>query len=260
MSDRVYLNLNDLKNRINRRANVLPRMPFKMAALNNTLKTCSLKQYANTVYDQGFISSCTSNAFCSAFNIQNAIKKKYLGFMPSRLFLYYKEREMEYSIYDDSGANVINGEIYVKKYGICSEKSWPYNVFKWSIRPPSNCDVEAKRYKIQDYTIISIDSLLINNIKSCIKNQKPVLIALALYDSFVSKETGKTGIIPMPNMTTEKCVGGHELCLIGYDDTKQQFIVQNSWGTKWGDKGFCYIPYDYLTNPKLNFECTYFTL
>ena len=86
--------------------------------------------------------------------------------------------------------------------------------------------------------------MLINNIKSCIRNQKPVLIAIALYDSFVSKETGKTGKILMPNMTTEKSVGGHELCLIGYDDTKQQFIVRNSWGTQWGDKGFCYIPYD----------------
>ena len=27
------------------------------------------------------------------------------------------------------------------------------------------------------------------------------------------------------------------------------FIVRNSWGDEWCDKGYCYVPYDYLANP-----------
>lgn len=32
--------------------------------------------------------------------------------------------------------------------------------------------------------------------------------------------------------------GGHAVCLVGY--TKDHFIVRNSWGPAWGDKGFAY--------------------
>ena len=57
---------------------------------------------------------------------------------------------------------------------------------------------------------------------------------------------------------------------VGYSDKSKAFIVRNSWGNQWvkdqylldllgkinqffvqGDKGYCYIPYSYMTDPKL---------
>ena len=47
------------------------------------------------------------------------------------------------------------------------------------------------------------------------------------------------------------------MLIIGYDDTKERMIrgrhykgfleCQNSWGEDWGDKGFFWIPYEYIT-------------
>lgn len=44
------------------------------------------------------------------------------------------------------------------------------------------------------------------------------------------------------------------LC-VGYSDESEMFIVRNSWGQGWGDGGYCYIPYDYLTDRELCWDC-----
>jgi hypothetical protein len=39
--------------------------------------------------------------------------------------------------------------------------------------------------------------------------------------------------------------GGHAICIVGYR-ADGRFIVRNSWGTAWGDKGFGYLHPDYI--------------
>jgi C1A family cysteine protease len=46
-------------------------------------------------------------------------------------------------------------------------------------------------------------------------------------------------------------LGGHATPIIGYDDTKKAFLVQNSWGTNWGNKGFYYMPYSVFMSTKI---------
>jgi len=38
---------------------------------------------------------------------------------------------------------------------------------------------------------------------------------------------------------------------VRYDDATQPFIVMHSWGSDWGDKGYCAIPYAYLADNDL---------
>ncbi len=37
--------------------------------------------------------------------------------------------------------------------------------------------------------------------------------------------------------------GGHAMTIVGYDDTKQAFIVANSWGPDWANQGTFYLAY-----------------
>jgi C1A family cysteine protease len=67
-------------------------------------------------------------------------------------------------------------------------------------------------------------------------------------------------MIPIPNPKKEQLLGGHEMCLIGYDDTKKLFTVMNSWGSSWGAGGLCFIPFDYLADPNLGMQFTIFNL
>jgi C1A family cysteine protease len=58
----------------------------------------------------------------------------------------------------------------------------------------------------------------------------------------------KTGLVPMPR-PGEKSQGGHCVLIVGYDQTKKWFICRNSWGVNWGDKGYFYLPYEFVENP-----------
>jgi len=55
----------------------------------------------------------------------------------------------------------------------------------------------------------------------------------------------------MPDTSNETLEGSHCMTMIGYNNNTQQFICANSWGKSWGNKGYCYIPYNYLLNPNL---------
>jgi len=39
---------------------------------------------------------------------------------------------------------------------------------------------------------------------------------------------------------------------VGYDDSRQWFLMRNSWGTGWGMKGYFTMPYAYLLSPGLS--------
>ena len=44
--------------------------------------------------------------------------------------------------------------------------------------------------------------------------------------------------------------GSHAVMAVGYDDAARHFIILNSWGDKFGDKGYFYMPYDFIVDPK----------
>ena len=41
------------------------------------------------------------------------------------------------------------------------------------------------------------------------------------------------------------------MVICGYSDEQGYFIVRNSWGKDFGDKGYCYIPYAYVRDSEL---------
>ena len=36
------------------------------------------------------------------------------------------------------------------------------------------------------------------------------------------------------------------MCAVGYNESEKVFIIRNSWGTDWGDQGYCYVPKNVL--------------
>jgi len=51
-----------------------------------------------------------------------------------------------------------------------------------------------------------------------------------------------------------KPLGAHAVEAVGFDDSISRFITRNSWGEVWGDKGYFYMPYKYISDPKLAWD------
>ena len=82
---------------------------------------------------------------------------------------------------------------------------------------------------------------------------------MIVYDSFLSAQVMKSGKVPMPNKRKETRLGGHCVCMVGYNDINSTFICANSWGSGWGQNGFFFLPYNYIKDATLSIDFTVLT-
>ena len=114
-------------------------------------------------------------------------------------------------------------------------------------KPTANAYKEALKHQAITYQRLTMS---LSHMKGCLAAGYPFVFGFTVYESFESQAVTKNGKVPMPKHG-EKSLGGHAVLTVGYNDSSQQFIVMNSWSTKWGDKGYFYMPYAYLTNTGL---------
>jgi len=191
------------------------------------------------VFDQGNIGSCTANATAAAFHY--CLHKEHLQeFIPARLFIYFNGRNLDHGV-GHSGESITSAIKSVLKYGVCPEKMWPYVKNHVDTKPPSKCYSEGLHHRATSAHHVGTH---LDDIKKCLSMGFPVVFGFWVYKSFMhAKDSGK---MPMPSHG-EQVLGGHAVCAVGYDDSKHVLIVRNSWGDHWGDHGFFYMPYKFVT-------------
>ena len=241
-----------LPSKIKRRYDYRPDLPDKRdyyfqfakgAALPNV---ADLRADMSRVEDQGDIGSCTANAWVGAIEYLDKAKDGHYRNW-SRLFLYYNERSLHGNVHSDSGAELRDGAKALAKQGICVETHWKYEVSKFKMKPPASCYEEGVKHQALKYSRVDqIEEAML----SALANKNPIVLGFTVYESFESDAVAKTGLVPIPK-PTEKVMGGHAVLAVGYDRTKKLFIVRNSWGGDWGDRGYCYFPFDYLLDGDL---------
>ena len=207
----------------------------------------SLRRECPPVLDQGALGSCTANAIASAHRFDQMKEQAARSFAPSRLFVYYNERVMEQTVSEDAGAMIRDGIKSIAKQGVCDEASWPYTISKFATKPSAPCYRAALDHQALSYQrVLQAPTQL----KGCLASGYPFVFGFSVYASFESEAVARTGTVPLPS-ANEPLVGGHAVLAVGYDDAAQRFLVMNSWGAKWGDRGFFTMPYAYLTDADL---------
>jgi hypothetical protein len=135
-----------------------------------------------------------------------------------------------------SGTSITACLDFMYAKGVTTWQTVPFSdVNGCTISPTSAQISEAANYKIATYSkVISTDQTAI---KQMIATKHAVIAGLNIDNNFTNATAGYTwNSIASGNAP-------HSLIIVGYDDSKNAYRVQNSWGTSWGDAGYLWIDY-----------------
>jgi C1A family cysteine protease len=213
----------------------------RLAALPRKI---DMRSKCSPVEDQGQLGSCTANALVGALEFLELKDGAQFSDL-SRLFLYYNERVIEGTVDQDSGAFLRDGIKSLAKQGVCTEPEWPYKISRFTKKPSRACYHRAKKHRILSYHRITT----VDEMRDCLAEGFPFVFGFTVYDAFESAAVAKSGVLNMPG-PKEKVLGGHAVMAVGYDNGARRFVIRNSWGSDWGQKGYFTMPYDYLSPDK----------
>lgn len=190
------------------------------------------------IRNQGAQGSCASFAIASVIEFMRRDQCRY-----SPAFLYWNARGNA-NHKEDSGASIYNVIKGAVDNGICKEDKMPYNQDVFTIKPSDHARKDALDCRVIEAQTVQVD---LTSIKSALADGYPVIVGAQIFDSFSDT---KCGFVVMPseeeiNKGRSDEHAHHAMVVCGYSDKEKVFVVRNSWGTSFGDKGYCYIPYTY---------------
>ncbi len=216
-----------------------------------------LRQWCSPIEDQGQLGSCTAHAGVGLYEYyERRAFGKYLD--ASRLFLYKATRNLLGWEADD-GAYLRTTMAALAIFGVPPEKYWPYLEHKFNEEPSAFLYSYAQSfqallyYRLDGIGVTKPD--LLTKIKEHLRNGLPLIFGFTCYSSIDLADDGK---IPFPDKN-ENVDGGHAVMAVGFDDEKKivnpgnkkiqttgAILIRNSWSTDWGEKGYGWLPYEYI--------------
>lgn len=230
-----------------------------------------LRRWCPPVRFQGGYNDCAANVVAELIEF---FEKKAFGrsIRASRLFLYKAARNF---LGLEGNAAVYIRQVMgaLKLLGVPPERYWPYlkggtlaapatNDPRLDAEPTAFCYAVADDYKAVSYyrfdspTNLQSGADLLRLACAHLAAQMPFAFGFPLYESI--HQSMKGGRIPYP-ARDEKQLANHAVLAVGYDDrlrirnrnrkgpaTVGALLIQNSWGSRWGDRGFGWVPYAFV--------------
>lgn len=199
-----------------------------------------LRSQDTPIQNQSRESSCTAFAGCGHFKFSWK-KINNVLFDASEQFVYAGERIIDGDLSADQGSSLHTSALALQQYGVCTTAQWPYITSDEFQYPPNTVFDEASSQKINGYRLLNAPNDRLN----CLASGSPFVFGIDVYGNF--DRTDSSGIIEYPGQS-DSYLGGHALCAVGaiVINGSLYYIVRNSWGTAWGDKGYCYIAANYV--------------
>jgi C1A family cysteine protease len=149
---------------------------------------------------------------------------------------------------EDDGAYISDALDLIVDSGADTLDAFPYVNGDVTTTPDDASLARAARFKARSWSTLDVSE---SQFKSVLAQGNPVVIGLEVYPDF-DNLNGTTNTVYDSDVGSSR--GRHALAIIGYDDARGAFRFINSWGTGWGNGGYGWISYSFITNENVDME------
>jgi len=201
---------------------------FRVSAPKSIELPVEFRLNHTTIKDQGDVNSCV------AHTLSEMLESKYKNNYSTGWIYGYRPT----GYYQGEGMYPREALSTLLKKGAVLNKDFNVNIEMSAAKKKVDDNIDVLEIKAEDTKIESYARMsTINEIKTWLYTKNiPVPIAIATDNLVIDSNN----IIQIPDVYPNS---GHAILIIGWNETG--FIIQNSWGTNWGDNGLAILPYEY---------------
>jgi C1A family cysteine protease len=187
------------------------------------------------IFDQGPAGTCVACAtgyydksFQEGLERRWPLKESAHQFSP--LYIYSQRQRKP----QDGGMTIREAMKIIQEQGVCPLAEMPYQLDRLNQEPTAKQRAAARPYRSKSYARLSrIGEMEVYLLGNCF------IAGVMVHEGFMD---APGGVIALPTPGTEY-LGGHAVCVVGFDRRNRMFKFANSWGSQWGDHGFGHIGY-----------------
>lgn len=221
--------------------------PFASAPIQDAV---DLRSYATPVADQRQTSRCSAFAWTHATEMSHRILKSNVPRLSSNYtMLQFQQMQGDAQSFRyayTGGDGTVNGPEpgqVLAQEGTCQQRLWPDDAAE-PLASESFLASDAAQHRLPARPW----PIAIDDVKRALSAGCPVHLAMSTGPRF--SEVGRDGIVNAAEAPSGRH-GRHAMLLVGY--AGNYYVVKNSWGSDWGDGGYCYIPKKVLVDSDAEF-------
>ena len=231
-------------------------LPFMAAPQNNDLRDLAppVRFQDATNACTGFGGTAIRMALTNKYHLEHGEPLSMDDLLSPRHLYYHTRKDEDRDFPNDAGATMRSACQAIKDFGVCPERFMPWDDDQLNDAPSEEAEQAARDYGVSGYLRLpGAGQQLLAQVLSCLGDGYPVFIAINVHDSFV--QTGADGRV-RSKQPGEKVLGGHALAVFGsFADNSYagggNLVTQNSWSESWGERGWCYVPWQYVLDGTL---------
>lgn len=187
--------------------------------------------------------SCTGHAVAAVIN--HVLKANTASTRVSPYMLYRLARRYdEFPGEAEAGSSLRAAFKGWFNHGVALESTWKKLKMTREPDPDDEDNLNAWRDRPLG-AFYRVNPFRLDDVQSAITELRAIAVSGIIHDGWVSpvrvRKGRRTAYIIRRDISPH-ARGGHAYCLVGYDEIG--FLVQNSWGTDWGSRGFATLPYE----------------